>query len=349
MVQVIAYLDVDQDLYHTSYIYTGLLELARRSKIALDVSNPTTGDWRKSPLGDACVYLDVRSSGEPERRVCFDLWDKSDRFCATSLQNCDLYFKRSFFRPDLADLPESVRHKVVPFGLNYSCSTIPALPHLLRAGWKQWSVRQVPNLFRLLYHYYKLRRPEEFLWEPDLPKQPGVLLQTRVWEEAEVIGDSAQAINQTRVEIVRSLKAAFSDRFVGGLIPNRLARERYPDLLTHVSSDPQAYTTLNRNTLIGVYTRGLHHSTAWKLGEYCAASMCVVAEPIRNELPHSIEEGKHYLGFTSGEECVAACRRIIDDDALQWQLRSSAFNYFEEHIAPAAHLAECIEKIRTWT
>jgi hypothetical protein len=344
MYDVTGYLDPDQELYHTSYVYTGLTQLSNRKLISLRLRSPSRSDWRKARPGDVVVHLDVAAPGLPSTTACIDLWDKSDRFCPTSLERCQVYFKRSFFQPDVEALPAASRAKVKPFGLNYSCSTISTIPALIRAGLSHRPAREKLQLPRLAYHYWRLRRPSDFLWEPDRPKERVILLQTRVWEPHEAVGDDAEAINAERVELVRALKKEFGVLFVGGLIPNRLARERYKDLLTNAPSDPRSYTRLNHTSLIGVYSRGLHHSTAWKLGEYCAASMCIVAESVRNDLPARLEDGKDYLLYRTPEDCLSACQRILDDPGLRDRLRSEAFSFHQQYVAPASHMKDCLRR-----
>jgi hypothetical protein len=258
------------------------------------------------------------------------------------LKRADVYYKRSYFQPDVDLVSVSPRARVKPFGLNYSCRTSSTILPLLRAGIRQKSLKRGGELLRVVYDYWRLRRPGEFIWSPERAKEPVVLLQTRVWEPHEVTGDQAEVINRQRAGLVRALKSAFGRRFAGGLVPNALARRQYPDLLTTSRSDPQSYTRLTRTALIGVYTRGLHHSTAWKLGEYFAASMGVVAEPIRNALSAPLVEGTHLLSYTTTDECVGACERILGDRELQQALRASAYRYYLDHIDPAAHLAWCL-------
>jgi hypothetical protein len=96
--------------------------------------------------------------------------------------------------------------------------------------------------------------------------------------------------------------------------------------------------------LIGVYTRGLHFSTAWKLGEYFASSMCVVAEPPRNQLPVALTAGKEFLPFSSAGDCLAACETILANPDLQREMRAAAHDYYRREIAPEAHLRSCLAR-----
>ena len=66
--------------------------------------------------------------------------------------------------------------------------------------------------------------------------------------------------------MVRALKAAFGDRFVGGLMATPLALERYPHDVTPHSSKYAEYLAVKKRCLVSVYTRGVEHSLAFKLG-----------------------------------------------------------------------------------
>lgn len=80
----------------------------------------------------------------------------------------------------------------------------------------------------------------------------------------------------------------------------------------------------------------MHDSTAWKLAEYLAASQCIVAEPIRNVTPRPLQEGVHYLGFETPEDCVEACTALLDDPDRATRMREENHRYYREEVAPAA-------------
>ena len=108
--------------------------------------------------------------------------------------------------------------------------------------------------------------------------------------------------------------------------------------------DFRRYPTMPRNSLVGVYTRGLHHSTAWRRPEYVAANMCVVGEPVRNVLPRPLEAGVDVLTFTTPGECMESCVRIREDRPLQRMMRARTRAYFEAAIEPGANVINGLER-----
>ena len=49
------------------------------------------------------------------------------------------------------------------------------------------------------------------------------------------------------------------------------------------------------------------------MAEYMAASRCIVSERPLYESATPLVAGQHYLPFSTPEECVAACQRLIDE------------------------------------
>src|SRR4051812_32824231 len=101
---------------------------------------------------------------------------------------------------------------------------------------------------------------------------------------------------------------------------------------------------MSKRSLVGVYSRGLHHSLAFKLAEYLAASKCVVSPPFRNELPAPLVEGANYLQFQSVEQCVAQCQRLLRDADLAAAMRRQNRAYFLREVEPASHLRRCLDR-----
>jgi glycosyl transferase family 1 len=352
-VEVTLYLDTDQDLYHTSYVYAGIFGLAAHSDLELELRAPTLGTWRKTGLGSTYVSLDVRAPDGTVLPLAIDLRDRSDLFDESALKNVAVYFKRSHHLADVAKLPSALREKVLPFGMNFVCGNVPSakavsaqiLRHIAsKIARRTDGSGTVESLMRKVYDYWGYRRESDYTAAPDTPKTAAVLFQTRIWEDHEALGDDPNAINGQRVRLVRALKQALGERFCGGLVPTALALRRYPELVTARPVSPAAYARWQRGILIGVYTRGLHYSTAWKLGEYFAASMCVVAEPPRNQLPVPINEGVEFLAFDSPDECIAACESVLSNPGLQRTMRTAAHDYYQREVAPMAHLRSCLAR-----
>lgn len=351
--QVTLYLDTDQDLYHTSYVHAGIFGLAAHGDVELELRAPTIDTWRKLGSGSGCVCLNVRAPDGTLLPLAIDLRDRSDFFDDRVLENVAVYFKRSHHFADVAKLSPDLREKVLPFGMNFVCANGPSARAVSAQVLRQIASKVVGRtggagtvrlLMRKLYDYWRYRRESDYTAAPDAPKTAAVAFQTRIWEDHEARGDDPDAINDQRVRLVRALKQGLHQRFSGGLVPTPLALRRHPDLVTARPVSPAVFSRWQRGLLIGVYTRGLHHSTAWKLGEYFAASMCVVAEPPRNQLPVPLTEGVEFLAFASPDECVAACESILANPDLQRTMRAAAYDYYQREVAPEAHLRSCLAR-----
>jgi len=351
--QVTLYLDTDQDLYHTSYVHAGVFGLAARGDVELELRAPTIDTWRKLGSDSVCVSLDVRAPDGTLLPLAIDLRDRSNVFDESVLENVAVYFKRSHHLADVAKLSPALREKVLPFGMNFVCANAPSASAVsaqvlrriaLKVSGRTGGAVTVKSLMRKLYDYWRYRRESDYTAAPDTPKTAAVLFQTRIWEDHEARWDDPDAINDQRVRLVRALKQGLHERFRGGLVPTPLALRRHPDLITERRVSPAAFARWQRGLLIGVYTRGLHYSTAWKLGEYFAASMCVVAEPPRNQLPVPLTEGVEFLAFASPDECISACESILANPDLQRTMRAAAYDYYQREVAPEAHLRSCLTR-----
>src|SRR3954465_8545393 len=110
-----------------SKVFEGLERLEDQGRIALRIDSRTTRRSYPRVLG-----LSVRSEGD-SCRIAIDLSDQPGSFHAPDLEEVDVYFKRSFWPSAVGRLPESLRGKVRPFGLNNPSIGIPTTLWTLRA------------------------------------------------------------------------------------------------------------------------------------------------------------------------------------------------------------------------
>jgi hypothetical protein len=80
-----------------------------------------------------------------------------------------------------------------------------------------------------------------------------------------------------------------------------------------------SYLEMMKRARIGVYTRGIHHSIAFKMAAYLAAGLCIVSEPIRYRLPNELIAGLHYLPFGTAKKCIGQCK--LEDTDLWVTIR----------------------------
>ena len=170
-----------------------------------------------------------------------------------------------------------------------------------------------------------------------------ILFQTRVWEP-EQTSENLEQVNDERAVLVRLLRKTFGPRFRGGLVPTPFARQRYPDVLLEEAYRRTDFIRMVKRNLIGVYTRGLHNSLAFKLPEYLAASMCIVSDPMLNQLPEPLVAGEHFLEFHDPDQCLAQCERLLSRPDEAREMRRRNHDYYEQWVAPAQHLQRCLER-----
>jgi hypothetical protein len=346
--QVTVRLNPSHQFYHSTKVLSGLCALHRRGRAQVSFLA------RRHHSGtDVLVDTEVKWRGMA-RRLIWDLRDRSDVFAGEFLSDCDTYLKRSYFAPDLAPLTVAERSRVCPFGLNYACTggllagrlalcvgrtkTVGLISAGLRMG------NELAARWNELKNFLSLPTASRYEAGPEEPAEGAVLFQTRVSEPEDVLPDNADEVNESRVALVRALKRAFGDRLWGGVIPTSYAIRHYPDVITNLPCFRRRYVARSRRALIAVYTRGLHHSIAFKLPEYLASSKAIVADGFRNELPYTLAEGSNYLRFSEPAECVEQCSRLLGDTNLVTRMRQSNRRYYLEEVEPSIHVLKCLNR-----
>jgi hypothetical protein len=347
MPQVTCYIDACQNLYALSKLHTGLCLLAAGGEINLRFAAPP--EDRRFYCEEGLTALAIRTESGEERLAAIDVYDRADVFGRELLEGCDLYFKRSYFAAGIGRLPARWQSKIAPFGMNYACYTSgkywraiagPVYGHLCHA--LPGGPAAVKNA---LLQILMIPRYALFEREPSMALRTEIVFQTRVWTQADCSTEPIEPLNESRAALVRALRKSFPKHFRGGLIPTKLARELYPDALTTEPTRPAGYLAASRESLIGISTHGLHHSTPFKLPEYLAGSKCVVSEPLRNELPEALEDGREALWFRGIDECLAKCEELLRWPERARELRHNAWSYYQEQVAPAAHIRKCLGQV----
>jgi len=347
MAQVTCYIDASQNLYALSKVHTGLCLLAAGGEIDLRFASPPKN--RRFFCEEGLTALSIRAESGEERLAAIDVYDRADVVGRELLECCDLYFKRSYYADEIARLPVTLESKIVPFGMNYACRTrgkyLPAIVGSMLGRLRRAVSGGPAALKDALLQVLMIPRHELFELEPSVPLRPEIVFQTRVWTEADCSTEAIEPLNESRVALARALRQSFPKHFRGGVIPTKLARERYPDALTAEPTRPAGYLTASRESLIGISTRGLHHSTPFKLPEYLAGSKCIVSEPVRNALPDGLEEGRELVWFRGVDECLERCEELLRRPERARELRHNAWKYYQEHVAPAAHVRKCLGQV----
>ena len=339
--RVTVFVGPDHDLVHTSLLLTGFCAAEQDGVIALRLQRPALADrWLVADPVVLCVDLDA---GATSTRIAIDLRD-GEGISEPIIDRVQSYFKRAYYPVEIARLVETHGRKIRPFGLNYGCRSNASTVRTLMTVGLPIAMRGRIGLQRLR-HYFTTPPPAVFEQDPGMPVEPLVTFQTRLWTREEAPAGEVDELNTGRVAVIRALKRAFGERFIGGLVPTPYARANFADDLTPHSSQYAAYLSLRKRCLIGVYTHGVEHSLAFKLGETFAASQCLVSEPLRYGLPVPLERGTHYLQFETADECVAACRQLFDQPAMAERMRHANHDYYRREIEPAAHVRRLLGRV----
>jgi hypothetical protein len=178
---------------------------------------------------------------------------------------------------------------------------------------------------------------------PDIPVDNYILYQTRLFDPSEgVFSDERKKLNENRVAIIRALKSAFGDKFIGGLIADNYSKTHYPDLITRHETARDKYLELVKQCKITVFSKGLRQSTGRRLTEFMSMSRCIVSETLEYQPPFPLIDGVHYLTFNSPSESVDACKKLINDSDLAQQLRNNIYQYYNDYNTPKAIIRNVI-------
>lgn len=329
----------DHDLIHTSLLLTGFCAAHSEGALTLSLRRPPSGEgWLAAD--PVVVCCDLR--GPVSARIAIDLRD-GEGVSHPIADRVRWYLKRAYYPVEIARLPPEVGRKILPFGLNYGCRSRASTRRMLMAVGLPIAASGRAGL-RRLRHYFTTPPPDVFEQSWEWPVEPLVTFQTRLWTREEATSD-VDELNAGRVAVIRALKQAFGARFIGGLVPTPFALANYPAEITPHSSRYAEYLAIRKRCLIGVYTHGVEHSLAFKLGETFAAAQCLVSEPLRYGLPVPLALEQNYLAFETPDQCVDACRRLLDDPVLAQRMRRANYDYYRREVEPAAHIRRVLERL----
>ena len=332
---VTARLDQATSVQETSKLFEGLSSLERQGYVRFSIAPE-----RAHASYPRVVGLSVARSGVA-KEIALDLSDERALVHLPDLERADLYFKRDLWPEALAQLSPQLVRKIRPFGLNNpqirpsTAAKLVSARHAAGVGLRQlWTdARQL----------FALPSPKSFEYPPDVPASQLVLFQTRVWEPPG--GDPlTTAINEERVALVTALRRAFGSRFLGGLIPTPFAQKHYPEEITRLPFSMRSYARLLKKPLVAVYSRGLHDSVAFKMGEYLAASRAIVGHSPQAVLPRPLADGINYVSFNGPDGCVANCDRLLSNPEAAVAMRRNNWEYYVDQVEPAKQLLNILRR-----
>ena len=333
-------LTVPSNSLHASQILTGFLMLkAQGWDVALTDSSRDAGN----PFYDLPVVL-AQYRGQ---RIVYDLWDgyQDPEDMKKALDQCDFYFKRSFSPEKNAALFPEDQKKMHPLGFNYhvTCKSNPIREPVWKAALK-------PLMGRTPDRYFV---PEVFEGKAERkPEKPvKILFLTQLWDDhdpalSREANEERTFINETRTQILRTLKERYGDAFVGGLRDEAISRNRAPELIVSpVYTERKKYLALMRSCEICIGSMGLHESIGWKTGEYIAAARAIVNERFRYQVTGDFAEGKNYLPFTDADQCVAAVRQLAESPEARYKMQKANEDYYRNSLRPDALVKNSLDTV----
>lgn len=325
---------------HAAQIYTGFLGLRAKGwdVTLLDRTRDRNSPFRELPV----VLAEYRG-----QRLVYDLWDgyQNPEGMALGLGDCDFYFKRSFSQERNGELFPEYQEKMYPLGFNYHV-TCPRNP--IRGQW--WKEAAKPLLGRTPDRFFT---PEVFEGRAERKRGEPVkiLFLTQLWDDHDPslppeVNEERTRINQTRMTILRTLRQTYGDAFLGGLRDEALSRERAAELVVPPEiTERRKYLGAVHDCDICIGTMGLHGSTGWKTGEYVAAAKAIVVEQMRYQVPGDFAEGTNCLFFTDAQGCVAAVRRLAEDEDALYRMKLANQDYYRRYLEPTALVKNTLELV----
>jgi hypothetical protein len=335
---------VKGDHLYFSFLLAGLERLHHQGFCSLKYIYPWDNVFRSN--GSSIILsMNLLGEGNCSKNICFDFSDSNDSVSDEALEYHDLYYKRSYNARQYAFKPLLLQNKIKPFGPVFPCKYSPFSRAMRNLTAGSLLYKNEPFNFKSMigqfYNYQNLPHLADYENPVPSASKAYVLFQTRAWNPGNY--ENWREINDSRLQVIRALKAHFKDRFIGGFVPDTFSRRHYSDSLTVFPSSRRAYVNLMKESLICVYTRGLFDSPAFKLGEYLAAGRCIVAEPLINQLPEPLQEDLHYLPFATAEQCVAQCIQLDQDRSLANRMMNNNAAYYHDHVEPSRQLRRAIE------
>ena len=342
---------------YTAQVYAGLFELAALGELSLSVRRCTD----RRLFAPYTVYLEADAPGlsTPQRLLIdlIDLIDSAKLQAPQALSLVDCYAKRSL-RATTVTGNSMVRS--IPYGLHYA-SRSASMPARQQAklhwraayrGGQSYGLRQKIDS-AMQAGYRLIRRRTAF--SPTAPmhiaefectaavKASQIFFATRVYSPEEApFALYREAANETRVALIRTLRANFGDRFVGGLRPSKHAVDHYTDCVVVNPDNRTWHHNSGMASLIHVNSVGLHGSTGWKFAEALAQSSCLVSEPSLDRQPEPCRDGEHYLAFTTVDQCIAHCEGLLQGASRANELRENGHLYYQRHVRPEALMRACL-------
>jgi hypothetical protein len=345
----------DTDLVHTSFITTGLIELAAAGLVdltfKLDKHFPNIFHARR---GIFTTVLEVESWSK-KKSICIDLHDSKDYFAVSTLEGSDAYYKANFNQDAISTLPKEHQAKIKPFGPYFACRPNREKSLLLRyCGYVFERVRKdgykkyVPlnrssagNLYRLFTARYKRYTSRLRIGDYEMsaknpsPKESTIFFNPGFWAETT---EDIKRTNALRAEIIQRLKEKYKEKFIGGFVDSPAARKKYPDCIMDKKLDHAAYIEQCKRSSICIYTNGVNGCISWKLGEYLAAGACIVGEKLNRQLAIPLVQQNTHMEFETPDSCLQHIGTLMKSPELMLAIQDNVRIYYQQYASPSSSI-----------
>ena len=266
------------------------------------------------------------------------------------IDNIDFYFKRSYSGNNNICLSKDNRNKIYPLGFNFHVSIknnpIDRYEHIYN-DYIKFIIKNLffPNKLNPYWTIDKFEASANYVKAENLK----IIFLARLWDpfDNDLRSDEKKLereyINNTRIEIIKKLKRAYPNSFIGGIEHSNFAEKTCKDLIVpEEMTKRENYVKLMKKCDICIGTMGLHESIGWKTAEYIVAARALVNEKFHYEVPYSFEPQKNYLPFESTDECVFAVSSLMEDPEKVFMLKTENEKYYKTYLRPDKQIINSI-------
>lgn len=344
---------------HLSQIIAGYELLKQQKKIKLKVEfNP---DYiKKKYIHSATIEVRIND----EYIICYDLADGYQSFhnmdnFDSILENIDFYFKRS--SNDFENRTLKNKSKIKPLGLNYPVSCRNNYYDKYHEN-PENKVQYIKNYYKYL-RYYKRFQSNYFynkfentpnkldtnykllynvrLYNPDqiklfnIQKAYPTLSEIGAKQVFEKWRNDLSLITKQRIEIVKTLKDNFEDKFIGGVLEDDYSIKVAKDLiLPNDLYNKNNFMKMIKENYVSITSVGLHGSIGWKFGESVAASRAILTDSLQYDLPGNFKENTNYLVYNNSNELIDNAKNLIENPNLIHEIEKNNFEYYNHFVRP---------------
>lgn len=332
---------IGTQIAHVSQVFTGLAMLECAGKIAVKFERDL-----EIGMSDAIQRIEVDG-----KKIIFDLAD-GFQYNKKYYEWCDWYFKR-MISPEM----ELQFPKMRPYGLNYPVYEVGD-KLILRSMITRDYKLLLNNLVRGSSFLSKLFNPNlsyrsslvrHFEAQPSLNEELRIIYFTRLWNPANVKNDikkeQRESMNELRRDLVKRLRKEFGRQFVGGIMHSDFAAKYAPNetISNNAFLHKSNYLENLRRSDIGIADFGLELSVGFKMAEYVAMSKAIVTTPVNTLLPGHFSEGDNYLSYSTIEECLTNCARLLADREQTLNIQKQNSLYYKGYLSPDVLIYNCLK------